>query len=245
MTDKVDPRAAKARPEWSRDAAYRALLNHALLRLVFLYFIPLLLLTVFFHIQYRLVARDAERRHLQAMADHQPAMLDLFLGEIEPAGFMRHRSEPYIEPLNHAHVYAAAMIYCRRHVPGQRRRARYEAAVRKISAFYRSAIRVGPDGGLSWAYMPRLDAPTTGRAEGFWKASVTVELPIAGRKEAFLFTRKDIAGIAVTVRSLDRNGRIAQFFDSREPFLVKDKRFAGSSLSGQLAVFYDRRQHRA
>lgn len=80
-TGRVDPRAAKARPEWSRDAVYRALLRHALLRLVFLYFVPLLLLTVFFHLQYRLVARDAERRHLQAMAEHQAAMLDIFLGD--------------------------------------------------------------------------------------------------------------------------------------------------------------------
>ena len=81
MTGRVDPRAAKARPEWSRDAAYRALLRHALLRLVFLYFIPLLLLTVFFHVQYRIVARDAAHRHLQAMAEHQAALIDLFLGD--------------------------------------------------------------------------------------------------------------------------------------------------------------------
>ncbi|MBE0565607.1 MAG: hypothetical protein IH621_06620 [Krumholzibacteria bacterium] len=81
VTGRVDPRAARARPEWGRDAAYRALLRHALLRLVFLYFIPLLLLTVFFHVQYRLVVRDAERRHLQALAEHQAAMLDIFLGD--------------------------------------------------------------------------------------------------------------------------------------------------------------------
>ena len=81
MTARVDPRAARARPDWNRDATYRALLRHALLRLVFLYFIPLLLLTVFFHVQYRLVARDAERRHLQAMAEHQAALLDMFLGD--------------------------------------------------------------------------------------------------------------------------------------------------------------------
>ncbi len=81
MTGRVDPRAAKARPEWGRDAAYRALLRHALLRLVFLYFIPLLLLTVFFHVQYRIVARDAERRHLQSLAEHQAAMLEMYLGD--------------------------------------------------------------------------------------------------------------------------------------------------------------------
>jgi signal transduction histidine kinase len=77
----VDPRAARAHPAWGRGATYRALLRHALLRLVFLYFIPLLLLTVFFHVQYRLVSRESERRHLLALADHQAAMLDLFLGD--------------------------------------------------------------------------------------------------------------------------------------------------------------------
>jgi len=81
MTVHVDPRAARARPEWGRHATHRALLRHALLRLVFLYFIPLLLLTVFFHVQYRLVARDAERRHQASLAEHQAALLDLFLGD--------------------------------------------------------------------------------------------------------------------------------------------------------------------
>jgi two-component system NtrC family sensor kinase len=78
---RVDPRAARARPEWGRDAVYRALLRHALLRLVFLYFIPLLLLTVFFHVQYRIVVRDAEARHRLALAEHQAALIEMFLGD--------------------------------------------------------------------------------------------------------------------------------------------------------------------
>jgi len=81
MTRPIDPRAAKARPEWGRDAAYRALLRHAVLRLIFLYFIPLLLLTVFFHLQYRLVVRDAERRHRRALAEDRAALLHMFLGD--------------------------------------------------------------------------------------------------------------------------------------------------------------------
>ncbi len=81
MTGQVDPRAPRAQHDWEPEATYRALLRHALLRLVFLYFIPLLLLTVFFHVQYQLVARDADERHLQALAEHQAAMLDVFLGD--------------------------------------------------------------------------------------------------------------------------------------------------------------------
>ena len=55
----------------SRDILYRTLLRHAMLRTVFLYFIPLLLLTLFFHIQHNFVLRDIEIRHRQALAQHQ------------------------------------------------------------------------------------------------------------------------------------------------------------------------------
>lgn len=81
LAGKVGSSAAEARPTWGRDVTYRTLLRHALLRLVFFYFIPLLLLTVFFHLQYRLVVRDIEKRHLQALAEHQAAMLEVFLGD--------------------------------------------------------------------------------------------------------------------------------------------------------------------
>ena len=64
-----------------RDILYRTLLRHAVVRLVFLYFIPLLLLTLFFHVQYRLILRDLEDRHLQSMAEHQAGLLDMFLGD--------------------------------------------------------------------------------------------------------------------------------------------------------------------
>lgn len=60
---------------------YRELLRHALVRLVLLYFIPLLLLALFFHLQYRLFIRDTEERHLQSLAAHQAAMLEGFLGD--------------------------------------------------------------------------------------------------------------------------------------------------------------------
>ena len=64
-----------------RGDIYRGLLRHALVRLTFLYFIPLLLLTLFFHLQYRLVVRDAEQRHTELLAYHQAAMLEMYLGD--------------------------------------------------------------------------------------------------------------------------------------------------------------------
>jgi signal transduction histidine kinase len=63
------------------DTLYRGLLRHALIRLTFLYFIPLLLLTLFFHVQYRLVVREAEERHRESLAYHQAAMLEMYLGD--------------------------------------------------------------------------------------------------------------------------------------------------------------------
>lgn len=65
----------------SRDSLYRTLLRHALVRTVFLYFVPLLLLTLFFHIQHRFVLCDTEIRHQQALAQHQAGLLDMFLGD--------------------------------------------------------------------------------------------------------------------------------------------------------------------
>ena len=69
------------RPVDSGESLYGVLLRHALVRLIFLYFIPLLLLTLFFHLQYRLVVRDTRDRHLVSLAEHQASMLDMFLGD--------------------------------------------------------------------------------------------------------------------------------------------------------------------
>jgi len=49
--------------------------------MVFLYFVPLLLLTLFFHLQYSLVVSDAEQQHRESLVHHQAAMLELYLGD--------------------------------------------------------------------------------------------------------------------------------------------------------------------
>jgi two-component system NtrC family sensor kinase len=50
-------------------------------RLVLLYVVPLLLLAVFFHVQYRALVRNSHRAHLEVIAEHQAATFDLFLRE--------------------------------------------------------------------------------------------------------------------------------------------------------------------
>jgi two-component system NtrC family sensor kinase len=49
--------------------------------LVLFYFAPLLLLAVFFHIQYRHLVRDSLRAHLEVIAEQQATTFDLFLRE--------------------------------------------------------------------------------------------------------------------------------------------------------------------
>jgi two-component system NtrC family sensor kinase len=60
---------------------YRELFRHTLSRQILLYFMPLLLLAVFFHLQYRRLLRDSARAHLAVIAEHQATTFDLFLRE--------------------------------------------------------------------------------------------------------------------------------------------------------------------
>jgi len=64
-----------------KDVLFRQLLRHVVLRLFFLYFIPLFLLALFFHVQYRIILNETRDRHMKALVEQQSAMLDLFLEE--------------------------------------------------------------------------------------------------------------------------------------------------------------------
>ena len=60
---------------------YRLLWRQTLVRLVLTYLAPLLLLTLYFHLQYRGLAEEAHSAHLLAIAESQAGTLDLFLRE--------------------------------------------------------------------------------------------------------------------------------------------------------------------
>jgi len=60
---------------------FRELFWKTLGRLILLYFVPLLLLAVFFHLQYRNLVRSNLRAHLEVIAEHQANTFDLFLRE--------------------------------------------------------------------------------------------------------------------------------------------------------------------
>jgi two-component system NtrC family sensor kinase len=59
----------------------RELFWRTLVRLVLFYVVPLLLLAVFFHVQYRTLIRNSHRAHLEVVAEHQANTFDLFLRE--------------------------------------------------------------------------------------------------------------------------------------------------------------------
>jgi two-component system NtrC family sensor kinase len=57
------------------------LFRHTVSRQILLYFLPLLLLAVFFHTQYRRLLRESARAHLAVIAEHQATTFDLFVRE--------------------------------------------------------------------------------------------------------------------------------------------------------------------
>jgi two-component system, NtrC family, sensor kinase len=63
------------------DPYARELFWATFVRLLLLYFAPLLLLVVFFHVQYSRLLRDGLRAHLAVIAEHQANTFDLFLRE--------------------------------------------------------------------------------------------------------------------------------------------------------------------
>ena len=60
---------------------FRELFWQTLGRMVVLYFMPLVLLAIFFQVQYRRLLIDSLRAHLEVIAEHQANTFDLFLRE--------------------------------------------------------------------------------------------------------------------------------------------------------------------
>ncbi len=65
----------------ARDHDYRQLWRHTLIRLLLTYLTPLVLLTVYFHLESRALLHSSRAAHLQAIAESQASTLDLFLRE--------------------------------------------------------------------------------------------------------------------------------------------------------------------
>ena len=75
------PATLEQRATVTESQHYRELFWHTLRRQLLLYFVPLLLLAGFFHVQYRRLLRESQRAHLEVIAEHQANTFDLFLRE--------------------------------------------------------------------------------------------------------------------------------------------------------------------
>ncbi len=70
-----------AAPSIPDDRHYRELRRKNLVRLSFTYIGPLILLTIYFFIQYSEIVAEGQRQHLKAIAENQANTLDLFISE--------------------------------------------------------------------------------------------------------------------------------------------------------------------
>ena len=97
---------------------YRELFRHTLTRQILLYFMPLLLLALFFHVQYRRLLRDSARAHLAVIAEHQATTFDLFLRErlvnlanvIDDPLFVPHASDERLSGLPRCACHSIAPV---------------------------------------------------------------------------------------------------------------------------------------
>ncbi len=72
--------STKGKPS-PQGTTYKAVLRRELRRVFLLYFAPLLLLSLFFHFQYRRLMRESHLAHLTTVAENRASTLDLFLRE--------------------------------------------------------------------------------------------------------------------------------------------------------------------
>ena len=85
--------------DWSEKRRHhRKLMRRTLLHLLSIYFLPLLLLTVYFHLQSLNLRQEGHQRHLQSIAEYQARMLDLFIRE-RAVNLSNLIDNPALEPL--------------------------------------------------------------------------------------------------------------------------------------------------
>ena len=60
---------------------YKEVFRKQVLRLFLMYVVPLVVLTVFFQLQYKSIVEESDNRHLELVSEHQANMFDLYLKE--------------------------------------------------------------------------------------------------------------------------------------------------------------------
>ncbi len=83
MTESISNKKAEPILEFAPfdEAHYRELKRKHIVRLLLTYLTPLILLSIYFYVQYGLIVSEGRRLHLTAVAENQANTLDLFLSE--------------------------------------------------------------------------------------------------------------------------------------------------------------------
>jgi hypothetical protein len=163
------------------------------------------------------------------------AEVEAVLGEFA-AEYRRHWGAGYFvdpasgraEALNHAALHGAALALVWALTGDSAYRLRVEALAR----FFRRAMTVERDGTVSWGYEPAPGAMQV-PGEGIWKATASLELPLAAHRVGLAFDDADMRRFARTLlwRVIMPAG-LAQHLGRLPPQLM-DARFHGGSLAGQ------------
>jgi len=165
--------------------------------------------------------------------------LGSFIDEREEAFggyYFQHRSEGYVEPINHAHVYGAALAYCSElsYAPSN-----FEETALGIYRYWRHFVRQNGEG-ISWPYMPTPTSAQNLPSEAIWKAAVSIELPVALAAVGLIDGSEIIPKIAKTItrNPIVIKGGIPQFFgNDRSEDMIGNRKFEGSSLAGLAGAF--------
>ena len=165
--------------------------------------------------------------------------LSAFLDEKQVAFggyFFHHYTQDIVEPLNHTHVYGAALAHCSLlpYAPKS-----YPEVALGIHKYWKHFIR--KDGkGYSWPYKPAPDSPLDQQSEAIWKAGVTVELPIALVETGIMKDTKIIDQMAETflTNPIVKKGGVPQFIGTDILIDISTReKFDGSNLPGLFAPF--------
>ncbi len=165
--------------------------------------------------------------------------LSAFLDERQQAFggyYFHHYTQDIVEPLNHTHVYGAALAHCSLlpYAPKS-----YPEIAMGIHKYWEHFIRKDGEG-YSWPYKPAPDSPLDQKSEAVWKAGVTVELPIALVETGIMKDTTIIDQMEATFLNHPtmKEGGIPQFIGTDVMVdLSKREKFNGSSLPGLFVPF--------
>ncbi len=165
--------------------------------------------------------------------------LSAFLDERQPAFggyYFHHYTQDIVEPLNHTHVYGAALAHCSLlpYAPKL-----FPEVAMGIHKYWEHFIRKDGDG-YSWPYKPAPDSPLDEKSEAVWKAGVTVELPIALIETGIMKDTKIIDQMEQTFLNhpVVKKGGIPQFIGTDVVIDLSERdKLDGSSLPGLFVPF--------